>query len=350
MATTHQDLLSAVSSMAVADSDLLKKLPAELRLDIYRLVLISNVKLGRHTHEFQSRGRGEKCPSGCKSCMPARNFMVGALLSVSKYIHDEAADIFYGENTFELSLSDVTDFSSSANFCNIKRIFLVHDGAEFRSSEVALEFGRTADLHAQCTPDKKMALHTVVLTGNNLRQALPFAQAPKYVPAQAKAKVTQVDIGLWSFHAGQPYTIQIEDLALRKVWATIHKNQVETKPSSGVDMMRDLIRKKAHTEVYRIDLQIAMGSETMVTTLHAIALDAVRGVGFTDARWLAPPHLGVPWPLPLTELLRLNERIVAADGNAVGSARLIDVDAECSEDVLAWANEVLLAARINICR
>ncbi|KAK5707557.1 Glycosylphosphatidylinositol (GPI) anchor assembly protein [Elasticomyces elasticus] len=349
MATTDQDLLSAVSSMAVADSDLLKKLPAELRLDIYRLVLISDVKLGRHTHEFQSRGRGEKCPSGCKSCMPARNFMIGSLLSVSQYIHDEAADILYGENTFELSLPDVTNFSSSADFCKIKCVFLVHDGAEFRSSEVALEFGQTADLHAQCTHDKKLALHTVVLTGNNLRQALPFAQAPKYVPAQAKAKVTQVDFGLWSFHAGQPYTIQIEDLSLRKAWATIQQNQVTTEASSGVHMMYKQIAKMRNTELYTRRLKIALGSNTVVTTLHAIALDAVRGVGFTDARWLGPPHLMPPWPLHYTEPLRLHERIVA-DGNAAGSQRLIDVDAQCSEDVLAWANEVLLAARINICR
>ncbi|KAK5736557.1 Glycosylphosphatidylinositol (GPI) anchor assembly protein [Elasticomyces elasticus] len=348
MATTDQDLLSAVSDMTVADPDLLKRLPAELRLGIYRLVLVSNVKLGRHTHEFQSRGRGEKCPSGCKSCMPARNFMIGSLLSVSQYIHDEAADIFYGENTFELSLHDVTDFSSSANFCKIKRVFLVHDGERFRSSEVALEFGRTVDLHAQCTPDKKLALQTVVVTGNNLRQALPFAQAPKYVPAQAKAKVTQLDIGLWSFHAGQPYTIQIEDLALRKAWATIQKNQVTAEASSGVRMMYKLTAKMKGTELYTHRLKIALGSNTVVTTLHAIALDAVRGVGFTDARWLGPPHVGVSWPLRPTELGRLNERIVA-DGNAVGSQRLIDVDAGCSEDVLAWANEVLLAARVNIC-
>ncbi|KAK5734904.1 hypothetical protein LTR17_008537 [Elasticomyces elasticus] len=348
MAATDQDLLSAVSSMAVADPDLLKKLPAELRLDIYRLALISNVRLGRHTHEFQSRGRGEKCPSGCKSCMPARNFMIGSLLSVSQYIHDEAADIFYGENTFELSLHDVTDFSSLANFCKIKRVYLVHDGAKFKSSEVALGVDQIATLHARRAPDKKVALQMVVVTGDTLRQALPFAQAPK-LEVQSRVKVTQVDIGLWSFNAGQPYTIHMEDLSLRKLWATITKNQATAKGSSGVDMMYKQIAKMRGTELYTHRLKLALGSNTVVTTLHAIALDAVRGVGFTDARWLGQPHLMPPWPLNHAELVRLNERILA-DGNAVGSLRLIDVDAECSEDVLAWANEVLLAARINICR
>lgn len=282
--------------------------------------------------------------------------MIGSLLSVSQYIHDEAANIFYGENTFELSLHEVTDFSSSANFCKIKRVFLVHDGMKSRSSDVGLEFHRTVGLHAQCAPDKKLALQLVVITGNSLRQALPFAQAPKLTELQSRVKVTQVDIGLWSYNAGQPYTIQMEDLSLRKLWATITKNQATANASSGVDMMYKQIAKMRGTEVYTHRPKIALGSNTVVTTLHAIALDAVRGVGFTDARWLGPPHLMPPWPLNHAELVRLNERIVAdgnavlADGNAVGSLRLIDVDAGCLEAVLAWANEVLLAARINICR
>ncbi|KAK5712188.1 hypothetical protein LTR17_018054 [Elasticomyces elasticus] len=349
MATADQDLLSAVSSMALVDKDLLKKLPAELRLDIYRLVFVSDVRLGRHTHEFQSRGRAEKCPSGYKSCMPARNFMIGALLSVNKYIYREAVSMFYGENTFELSIQDVADFSSSANFCKIKRMFLVHDGEKFSSSEVGLEFDHIAALHARHAPDKKVALQTVVITGNNLRQALPFAQAPKLTEVHSKVKVTQVDIGLWSYNAGQPYTIHMEDLSLRKLWATITKNQATANASSGVDMMYKQIARMRGTEVYTHRSKIALGSNTVVATLHAIALDAVRGVGFTDARWIGPPHLMPPWPLNHAELVRLNERIVA-DGNAVGSQRLIDVNADCPEDVLAWANEVLLAARINICR
>ena len=80
------------------------RLPPEVRLQIYRLLLLSHqsVRMVRH-----SKNRSTSCPNG----------LFPAILSTCRLIHREATDVLYGENRFRAHRIDETN----ANAASISR-------------------------------------------------------------------------------------------------------------------------------------------------------------------------------------------------------------------------------------
>ncbi|KAK4548930.1 hypothetical protein LTR36_008703 [Oleoguttula mirabilis] len=87
-------------------SDFERKIPAELRCEIYGYVL-------RFDHPLQYKHSSSTSP---------RHVTPAALLSVSKSIHHEATDVFYGHNTFIIQMAD-TCCSNSGSIALRKRVY-----------------------------------------------------------------------------------------------------------------------------------------------------------------------------------------------------------------------------------
>ncbi|KAK5685569.1 hypothetical protein LTS10_003650 [Elasticomyces elasticus] len=327
--------------------DLLHKLPAELRVDIYRRALTTSANLER-PHESEAR-RLQRARLSTYMDIECSTF--ASLLAVSSYIYQEAVDILYGENVFKLELSEVTDFPSSVNFCAVRRIQLVNSEAIIEACSLAQRFMRAAKTHARRTRAKKLKLEEVVVS----------AHAPTIDDIWAlhiKHALDDVDIGLWSIDFGQPFEIHLEDHLLRRSWASIIKLDTPTKKSSPVELITAYQKsiKSAQEVTYAASLhsEIPPGSRLEVLALHAIALDAVRGVGLKGDNWpslcRAARNLRKDGYESLGSL-RPNDQLMHTliAGHGGGPVRLIDVNAESSMTVLLWANDVLLWIREAVC-
>lgn len=81
------------------------RLSLELRLNIYRYILISDLKYDRRTALWRSIGADEKI---FKIGYFTRDSIIPLLL-VNRQIHEEAATVLYGENTFVCQVSGFSD-------------------------------------------------------------------------------------------------------------------------------------------------------------------------------------------------------------------------------------------------
>ncbi|KAK3651486.1 hypothetical protein LTR56_005628 [Elasticomyces elasticus] len=340
--------------------DLLRELSAELRLEIYRLVLTTNGKLAPFDHEFGPLPFYRREPKPL--WLPYRGPGIAALLAVSRYIYEEAVDILYGENVFEFSLNEIRDFENSDNFCKIKHIRLFEEAAVWKPCVVARSFIAKVRIHQALSAHKNLALQTVVIPTftieeyvikslRNFRHPILYDEA--WPPEQAQA--IDVDIGLWTLDLDQTYTVQLEDYLMRKWWGPIIKSSA--RGSSGMDILEcnEIEPVKQIEERLTANSWCANPDDPEVYVgLNAVVLDAKRGVGFVDARWYRPPCYkfdgvhSLTNPLNSWQIERL-DKVVKADGETEGPARLVDVNAECSKGCLAWANDVLLGARKVMC-
>ncbi|KAK5704205.1 hypothetical protein LTR97_003218 [Elasticomyces elasticus] len=147
--------------MAATSSDLLKRLPPELRLDIYTMVLSTNLIVHRpFPGDFAGRKFG-----GIYIHWP-----FAQLLVASKYIYQEAVDIFYSKNEFGLTLDEISGVAPEA-YCKIRTIALIGlwNPNVSNVKNLLLKFRHTTTLSISATEDSKLDLRTLtVLTKGHL--------------------------------------------------------------------------------------------------------------------------------------------------------------------------------------
>ncbi|KAK4962048.1 hypothetical protein LTR10_002545 [Elasticomyces elasticus] len=353
--------------MDATDHDLLFKLPPELRLDIYMRVLTSHVPLQRPRCEddsrvqqrarlslYQDTPKEEQVQAQTRlTCTP---LMMLAGFQTSPPWLLEAVDILYRENTFELALDEVAEFESSSNFCSIKQLRLHNPEENVLAWLLPDDFAECAKDHATRTMNGTLALERVVILAPELD-----SHSLRYLTAVDGYQ--SVDIGVWSIGHREPYAFQLEDPVLRQSWAKIRELGVPKNKRSLSEMIAHYksqilsAQSFTYSSTYRED--IPHGSRLEVLALHAMAVDGVCGDGLVGDHWRAffraarslrrNRGAGGLGNLRITTAT-VDDLVKYKDGYKGGKTRLIDVNAECSRDVLAWANDVLIDLRARVCR
>ncbi|KAK5684270.1 hypothetical protein LTS10_004134 [Elasticomyces elasticus] len=297
--------------MADTQPDLFKRLPPELRICIYELVLIANRPLRRippdhTTGHFNS------------VVQPPKSF--ARMLEVSKYIYVEAFDTVYGSNIFEFDLVEAAEVEPAA-FCKMRIIVLTcTEGADIKElDEVRRCLCNLTVFCASRSPGGRLALQTATISAHTFARSVFHGNQLR----GRSVYFAEMDVGLWTSPPDQTYTIDLEHRSLRESWTEILSLPNDI---SGFDMLVD----------FEINNPFPDERSKKKTLVQAMALDLVFGVGLTHPGWLTRNwpwfRQGIGWYHGYSERDGLYNGI---------TERLRDVSAKSRGLVIAWANNIL---------
>ncbi|KAK4903313.1 hypothetical protein LTR27_000244 [Elasticomyces elasticus] len=300
--------------MAATSSDLLKRLPPELRLDIYAMVLSTN--------QILHRPLAVEYPEAT----------VGNRHQQRKYIFQEAVDILYDTNTFMFGLSEISGVDSAA-FCRIQHTVLTSPN-KLDLDEIdtqLLGFCRKARVSASHTNERKLALRSLTISVHSLASSSTQHRPNRHLVSR--------DIGLWTFDHGwtfdygHPFTVQLEDRSLRQSWAEVKAVLTYVAGETLMEDFEDRIVRLGGRAQFELRGSIV---------LQAVALDLTLGVGFTRPGWLTRQWQCLP--AFAVDVLH-GFSVGAAWDSSKQPVRLKDVNSTSPIEIIGLANQSLLLAR-----
>ncbi|KAK4955060.1 hypothetical protein LTR10_007252 [Elasticomyces elasticus] len=297
--------------MADIRADLFKRLPPELRICIYELVLVADRPLRRLPSS--STTEHSKLVS-----QPTKSF--ARMLEVSKYIYVEAFDILYGSNRFKFDLEEANEVEPAA-FCKMRDIVLnCTEGADIKGlDEVRRCLCKLTAFCASRSPGGRIALKTATISAHT------FARSA-FHGVQLRGRsvyFAEMDVGLWTSPPDQTYTINLEHRSLRESWTEILSLPNDI---SGFDLLVD----------FEINNPFPNERSKKKMLVQAMALDLVFGVGLTHPGWLT---CNWPW---FRQGIGWYDGYSERDGLYHGiTERLRDVSAKSRGLIIAWANNII---------
>ncbi|KAK5712590.1 hypothetical protein LTR17_017905 [Elasticomyces elasticus] len=302
--------------MVRTQTDLFKRLPPELRIRIYELVLVSDRPLRRIPSNHTT---GHLKPA----TQPMKSF--AGMLEVSKYVYWEAFDSLYNSNVFRFeNLVEATDVQPAA-FCEMRDIVVVctEDAYIDELDEMRMHLCALTAARALRARDGKVALRTVTVTSHALARYIDrVIQYPYY---HGKSVYADTNIGLWTSPTDQTFAIRLEHTWVNEFWFEIISIP---RDGSGFEMLVDF-------EIDNMPNNCSKARLKRKTLLRTIALDLLSGVCFTHPGWHTRDwawvqHLSLQWYVGLSE-----------DGSDHDITEgLKDARNKFGSFVIGWANNV----------